>query len=81
MPWIKQIADDEAKGFLKKLYDDALKRAGRIWNIVRIMSLNPRALKTSMDFYGSLMKGRSPLSRSQREILGTVTSAINQCLY
>lgn len=81
MPWIKVIPIEEAKGFLKKEYEAAMKRAGRIWGIVGIMSQNPRAMKTSMDFYGAIMFGRSPLSRSQREMLAVVVSAANHCIY
>ncbi|MCP5095721.1 MAG: hypothetical protein GY943_09230 [Chloroflexi bacterium] len=81
MPWIKVISLEEAKGFLKKEYDAALKRAGRLWNIVTIMSQNPRTMRASMDLYGAIMYGRSPLSRSQREMLAVVVSAANHCLY
>ena len=81
MTWIKVFSYEEATGFLKKQYDGAIKRAGRIWNIVSIMSQNPRAMKASMDFYGALMTGKSPLSRAQREMLATVVSAENHCLY
>ena len=81
MPWIRVIGPDEATGFLKKQYDAALKRAGRIWHIVSIMSQNPRALKASMDFYGALMHGRSPLNRGQREMLAVVVSVTNGCVY
>ncbi|MFQ5889078.1 MAG: hypothetical protein ACE5JR_03385 [Gemmatimonadota bacterium] len=81
MPWIEQVPNDKATGLLKKLYDQAIARAGRVWNIVRIMSLNPRALDTSMRFYVSLMKGSSPLSRAQRELLATVVSAELGCHY
>ena len=81
MPWIKVFTLDEAKGMLKKEYEKALARAGRIWNIVSIMSQNPRAMKSSMDFYGTLMFGSSPLSRSQREMLAVVVSAANHCTY
>jgi hypothetical protein len=44
MPRIRVILFQEAKGALKREYDAALKRAGRIWNIVSIMSQNPRAI-------------------------------------
>jgi alkylhydroperoxidase family enzyme len=80
MPWIKVYSLDEATGFLKKQYEAAIKRAGRIWNIVSIMSQNPRALKTSMDFYGAVMFGSSPLSRGQREMLAVVVSTANNCI-
>ncbi|MEM9772942.1 MAG: carboxymuconolactone decarboxylase family protein [Chloroflexota bacterium] len=81
MPWIYVKTHEEAEGLLKKEYDSAMKRAGRIWNIVSIMSQNPRAMKTSMDFYGALMFGPSPLSRSQREMLATIVSVANHCVY
>ena len=81
MPWIDVIPYEKATGFLKKQYDDALERAGRIWHIVSIMSQNPRVLESSMDFYGAIMFGRSPLSRGQREMLAVVVSAANHCHY
>ncbi len=81
MPWIKQIAIADATGLLKKQFDNALKRAGRVWHIVHIMSLNPRVLDGSMRLYGAAMMGSSPLSRVQREMLATVTSVELECHY
>ena len=81
MPYIDIIPLKRATGLLKKQYEAALARAGRIWGIVSIMSLNPRAIKVSMDFYKTLMYGPSPLSRSQREMLAVVVSATNHCVY
>ena len=81
MPWIEVVSLENAKGLLKKEYKKAIKRAGLIWNVVGIMSQNPRVLKTSMELYGASMFGDSPLSRSQREMLATVVSAVNHCVY
>ncbi len=81
MPWIRQILPDEATGLLKRELDKAIQRAGRVWNIVQIMSLNPRTLKASMELYGAIMHGRSPLSRAQREMLATVVAAELGCVY
>lgn len=81
MPYIKQISLEEATGFLKKLLDEAIERAGRVWHIVHVMSLNPRAMDASMKFYGTIMFGRSPLTRWQREMLAVVTSRANDCFY
>jgi alkylhydroperoxidase family enzyme len=81
MPHIKQIPVGEATGLLKKLFDEALERAGRIWHIVHIMSLNPRAMDSSMKLYAAIMFGRSPLTRWRREMLAVVTSRTNDCFY
>jgi alkylhydroperoxidase family enzyme len=81
MPWIRTIGLDEATGYLKQQLEAAVKRAGRIWHIVGVMSLNPRVLRTSMDFYAAVMYGRSPLSRGQRELIAVVVSRVNHCRY
>jgi len=81
MPYIQQIPVDEAKGLLRRLFDEALDRAGRIWHIVHIMSVNPRAMDASMKFYAAIMFGSSPLTRWQREMLAVVTSKANDCFY
>ena len=81
MPYIDIIPLKRATGLLKKQYEAARARAGRIWGIVSIMSLNPQAMKVSLDFYKALMYGPSPLSRGQREMLAVVVSATNHCVY
>ncbi len=81
MAWIRLTSRAEATGLLKREFDAAMRRAGRIWNITSIMSPNPEALKASMDFYGVLMHGPSPLSRAQREMLATVVSRTIGCRY
>lgn len=81
MPWIKQIPVDEARGMLKAEFDKAIRRAGRVWNIVHIMSLNPHVLKASMEQYIAIMFAPSPLTRVQRELLATVVSAELECHY
>lgn len=81
MPWIRTVAPDEAVGRLKLLYDAAVARAGKVYGIVRAMSLNPPVLEASMAFYRALMFGPSPLSRRRREMLAVVTSSVNRCRY
>ena len=81
MPFIKQITIDQASGLLKRELEKAVARAGRVWNIVQIMSLNPRVMKASMDMYGATMFAESPLSRQQREMLAVVVSKVNHCDY
>lgn len=81
MPWINQIPLEKATGLLKTEFAKALKRAGRVWHIVHIMSLNPRILRDSIAFYISAMMGESPLTRVQREMLALVVSFENHCFY
>ena len=81
MPYIDVIPPEAATGLLKQQYDAAMGREGRVWGIVSAMSQNPRAMKASLDFYGALMHGPSPLSRAQREMLAVVVSAANHCVH
>ncbi len=66
---------------LKKEYDKAVERAGRLWNIAQIMGINPRVMRSSMEHYGAIMHGDSPLSRMQRELIATVVAAELDCHY
>ena len=81
VPHIRLIDDDEATGALRKEYDAAIARAGKVFNIVKAMSLRPSVLKRSMDLYLGIMKGSSGLSRQERELLAVVVSRTNDCHY
>ena len=81
MAYIKQIGDDEATGTLKRVYDAAMTRAGRIAGIIRIMSRDARTVQSSMQFYVSLMKADNALEPYRREMLATVVSNVNECYY
>ena len=81
MPHIRQIEVDEATGLLAKEYDAAIDRAGKVFNIVKAMCLNPTVLNRSMELYKAIMFGPSELSRIERELLATVVSTANDCHY
>lgn len=81
MAWIKTIDERDATGLLKKEYDAAIRRAGRVFNIVKINSLKPDLLRTFMQIYLKLMYGASGLSRTRREMIAVVVSKLNQCHY
>ena len=81
MAYIRLISEDEAQGLLKEEYDAAVTRAGKVFNILKAMSLNPRVLRASIELYKEIMFGESGLSRRERELLATVTSAQQNCHY
>ncbi len=63
MAWIRQIALGEATGKLRELYDAAIKRAGRVFGILRVQSLAPQTLDASTEMYRAIMFGASIDSR------------------
>jgi alkylhydroperoxidase family enzyme len=81
VPHIRLIAEDEAEGLLKEEYDAAVERAGKVFNILKAMSLRPAVLQASIALYREIMFGESGLTRQERELLATVASAEQSCHY
>ncbi len=81
MAWIKTVEPGEARGELEAEYDRAIRRAGKVFNILKVQSLNPATLRASMGMYLATLHGPSPLSRAEREMLATVVSSMNRCFY
>ena len=81
MSWIRTVGDGEAEGQLGRAYREAIARAGKVYGIVRLMSLSPAVLEASIGLYRALMHAPGPLTRRQREMLAVVTSRTNHCHY
>ena len=81
MAWIEMIPEAEATGRLKELYDKYTEPWGGVDNIIKIHSLNVKSMQTHFDLYAHLMRGRSDLTRVQREMIAVVVSAVNRCYY
>ncbi len=82
MAWIRTIADHEAEGGLATRYKAALKRAGRVFGIVRLHSLDPDLLASSMRLYRSTTTAADKaLPRWIREAIAVIVSRTNDCFY
>ena len=57
VPHIRLIEPEDAEGLLAEEYAAAVERAGKVFNIVRSMSLNPAVLHRSMELYKAIMFG------------------------
>jgi alkylhydroperoxidase family enzyme len=53
----------------------------KVDNILRIHSLNPPSMEHHVQLYAHLMRGPSPLSRIQREMIAVTVSVVNRCFY
>jgi uncharacterized peroxidase-related enzyme len=80
-PWIRVLSESEATGPLAEHYRAAVKRAGKVFNIIKIQSLRADCIAASMQLYRTIMFGPSGLSRAEREMVATVVSAANHCHY
>jgi uncharacterized peroxidase-related enzyme len=82
MSWIKTIGPEEATGTLRRLYREAVARAGRVFQVVRLQSLRPEVLEASIELYQRLMLApEGPLTRAQREMIAVAVSRANDCHY
>ena len=82
MAWIELTRPENARGLLKRLYDEAIERAGKVFQVLQIQSPRPKVLRASTQLYSEVMFGpESPLSRAQREMIATVVSRANHCHY
>ncbi|GAP62394.1 hypothetical protein ARMA_0817 [Ardenticatena maritima] len=80
--WIEIIPIEEADERLAAVYAQcADPQTGEPAHIMAIHSLNPQSMLDHRSLYKTLMYGRSPLRRAQREMIALVVSAANHCKY
>jgi uncharacterized peroxidase-related enzyme len=82
MAWINMVDEDNAEGKLKEIYDKLMNpKNNKVANVLKVESSNPKVLEAHLSLYKSIMFGKSPLSRSQREMIAVVVSSVNSCHY
>lgn len=81
MAHIPYVPYEDAQGLLAQLYRRYGGADGTLDNILRIHSLNPPSLEHHVQLYAHLMRGPSPLTRVQREMIAVTVSAANDCFY
>ncbi len=96
MTWIKTIAAADADGELRRSYeavyalyppeyhDDVpavLRPDGTSDSATATHSLIPEALRHAMSAFGVLLSPNLPLTRRQHEMIATLVSALNGCVY
>jgi len=80
--WIEVIDETDADEALAAAYAVCADSAtGRAAHIMKVHSLHPQSMLNHRALYETLLFGRSPLKRYQREMIGTVVSAANGCHY
>jgi uncharacterized peroxidase-related enzyme len=81
MAWIKEIEEQGAGAPLRAVYEAIKGKRGKISNIMKVQSLNPRAMQAHLDLYLAVMFGPAGLKREERELIAVVVSAANGCEY
>ena len=81
MAWIRTLGLVEAEGELAEIYECIAGADGAVDNILSIHSLHPRSLRDHLATYKTLMYGKGPLSRREREVVAVAVSSANGCHY
>ena len=81
MAWDRTVPESDATGIVKEEYEAGIKRAGWVYNIVKLFSIKPESLEAFINQYKVVMLGPSKLTRAQRDMIATMVSRINFCRY
>lgn len=81
MAYIDYVAPHEGDPKLRRLHEHLAGPDGHVDNIVWIHSVNPPAMRHHLALYEHAMRGPSPLSAVQREMIALAVSATNDCFY
>lgn len=81
MAYIRQIEPAEAAGEVKVFYDEFAEVAGGVPSIVKVSSLKLSAMRASRDLFRSVLHHESGLSMLQKEMVATLVSSLNGCVY
>ena len=90
MAWIKTIGESEAQGALaavyaemreKKAFRDVPPGEAQLGTPLSVFTPNGASLKGLRGWSDAVRFGKSDLSRAQREMVATVTSVLNHCVF
>ena len=82
MAFIDVVRPGTATGLLQRLYDQAVARAGKVYNVLVVQSRQPKVLRASTTLYERVMHDRDqPLTRAQCEMIAVAVSRANACEY
>lgn len=82
MTWIEIIEPENAKGRLKKLYEQVKTPEGHVDNILKAHSLRPSTLQGHLSLYKAALHSKpNNLSNRERELVAVCVSLLNECDY
>ncbi|MBI3089157.1 MAG: hypothetical protein HYY96_00700 [Candidatus Tectomicrobia bacterium] len=81
MSFIATVAPERADGEIARVYESWHAKLGFVPNIIRAVSLRPRALKVSDDFRNAVIFGSSDLGRRREEMIATLISDLVRCTF
>ncbi|MEM1184663.1 MAG: peroxidase-related enzyme [Planctomycetota bacterium] len=81
MSFIDIVQQNDATGQLADLYKRFGNPDGTVDNVMKVHSLNPPSLEAHGQLYVQAMHKPSPVTRTEREMIGVTVSRLNGCTY
>jgi len=83
MPSVKMVAEKEATGRVKELYQEIKRELGIdfVPNMYKVMAPNPAYLEANWNKIKTVMKQRGKLEPLTKEIIAVAVSAVSGCRY
>ncbi len=81
MAWVLTTPPEDASGELAAQYRRARNPDGSVDAVIQMHSASPASLRAHLELYVTAMHRPSALSRTEREIVGALVSAWNECRY
>lgn len=80
MATMKQVAETEATGTVKRIYDEMMAHWGNVPNAYKVLANNPHVLKAAWENRKEVM-GHGNLDPTLKEFLAWATVVLNNCKF
>jgi len=83
MATIQMVAEEDATGTVKEIYDDIKAQLGIdfVPNLYRVMARKPGYLEANWNKVKAVMVGEGRLDRLTKEVIAVAVSAVHGCRY
>ena len=83
MATIQMVAEEDATGTVKEIYDDIKAQLGIdfVPNLYRVMARKPGYLEANWNKVKAVMVGEGQLDRLTKEVIAVAVSAVHGCGY
>jgi alkylhydroperoxidase family enzyme len=83
MATIQMVAEEDATGTVKEIYDDIKAQLGIdfVPNLYRVMARKPGYLEANWNKVKAVMVGEGKLDRLTKEVIAVAVSAVHGCRY
>ena len=82
MPYIKTVAESEATGRIKEIYEKRRDHhSGKVSNIAKLFSLRPDLLEAQHNFSRAVQFGGSSLGVRREEMISVLVGSLLKCSY